>query len=208
MVSLLKGGLFFGAGYVGRILLHGNPWDSNAFELQICSIIIAPTLMCISIYLTMKHICQSIAPELSRVRPNLYPFIFVPADVTCLIVQAVGGSMAALGSNHGSKPNPSLTSAGNRTIIAGICLQVVSLLIFGTTFTDFFWRAWKFVSSLDASPEVTAQWHDKNFRIFSWAIVGAYLGILIRCIYRWVFGIQCAFSKMRSRLMKRRKTAS
>lgn len=29
-------------GYVGRILLHANPFDDTGFEMQICCLIIAP----------------------------------------------------------------------------------------------------------------------------------------------------------------------
>jgi hypothetical protein len=29
-------------GYIGRIILHGNPWSSAGFEIQICTLIMAP----------------------------------------------------------------------------------------------------------------------------------------------------------------------
>jgi len=30
------------AGYIGRIIMHSNPWNSSGFELQICTLIFAP----------------------------------------------------------------------------------------------------------------------------------------------------------------------
>lgn len=41
------------------------------------------------------------------------------------------------------------------------------------------------IRSDEAEPEATALWKDKNFRMFVYAVAGAYSGILIRCIYRY-----------------------
>ena len=29
-------------GYVGRLIMHGNPWDSVGFQMQICTLIFSP----------------------------------------------------------------------------------------------------------------------------------------------------------------------
>ncbi|KAK4144529.1 RTA1 like protein-domain-containing protein [Dichotomopilus funicola] len=168
------------AGYGARIPLTDNPWNNHAFETQIVAIILAPTLLCISVYLTLKHVCLALNPALSRVRPRLYPFIFVPMDVSCLLVQAIGGSLAA----SGARTNYVMTQHGNRCIIAGIVLQVVVLGFFGITAGDYLVRVKKWVNSPEATPEALAIWKDKKFRLFVYAVGGAYTGILIRCIYR------------------------
>lgn len=95
--------------------------------------------MCISIYLTLKHVCLSLNPALSRVRPRLYPFIFVPLDVSCLLVQAIGGALAA----SAAKKDLKMVQHGNRCIIAGIVLQVVVLLFFGASAGDYWLRVKK-----------------------------------------------------------------
>lgn len=52
--------------------------------------------------------------------------------LSCLVVQAVGGALAASaggGQSHGAidvKPNLKMMDAGNKTIVVGICLQVAS----------------------------------------------------------------------------------
>ncbi|KAH8681085.1 RTA1 like protein-domain-containing protein [Xylariales sp. PMI_506] len=170
------------AGYVARVQLHANPWNQSAFETQICAIILAPTLICISIYLTLKHAVLSLNPSLSRIRPRLYPAIFVPADVSCLILQAIGGGIAA--SAGSQSQNPKLLLAGDRVIIVGIALQVVVLLSFGLMAADYFRRAAPWLRSPEADPAAAALWRDRNFRFFFYAVSGAYSGILIRCIYR------------------------
>ncbi|KAK3389297.1 RTA1 like protein-domain-containing protein [Podospora didyma] len=175
------------AGYASRIPLSTNPWNKEAFETQICAIILAPTLVCISIYLTLKHVCLSLNPSLSRVRPHLYPFIFVPLDASCLLVQAIGGALAATA----GYTNYALLQHGNRAIIAGITLQVIVLLFFGATALDYYLRVKRWIGGASrtpensaADPEAVALWRDKKFRAFIYSVAGAYCGVLIRCIYR------------------------
>ncbi|KAK8051594.1 hypothetical protein PG993_002979 [Apiospora rasikravindrae] len=180
--ALAAGCILEFVGYIGRVQLSSNPWNDKAFQTQICCIILAPTLICISIYLTLKHVTLSINPEISRIRPKLYPLIFVPADVSCLILQAIGGGIAA----SAGKNNPSLLLQGDHVIIAGIALQVAVLGFFGIMSLDYFIRARSWIKKGGASPEVLQLWNDKKFRMFVYAVAGAYTGIFIRCIYRIV----------------------
>ncbi|KAK0715493.1 RTA1 like protein-domain-containing protein [Lasiosphaeris hirsuta] len=168
------------AGYAARIPLSSNPWNKHAFETQICAIILAPTLVCISIYLTLKHVCLALHPALSRVRPHLYPFVFVPLDVSCLLVQAIGGALAA----SAGYDDAAMLRHGNRAIIAGITLQVVVLLFFGTVAGDYYVRVRGWVRSERAEGEVVRLWRDGRFRAFGCAVTAAYAGILVRCVYR------------------------
>ncbi|KAK4175924.1 RTA1 like protein-domain-containing protein [Triangularia setosa] len=168
------------AGYISRIPLTSNPWNKKAFETQIVAIILAPTLLCISVYLTLKHVCLSLNPTLSRIRPRLYPFIFVPLDISCLTVQAIGGALAA----GGAVSNIRLVEHGNRAIIAGIVLQVVVLGGFGGVGGEYLLRVKKWITSGEAGAHAVELWEDKRFRRFGYAVSGAYMAILLRCIYR------------------------
>ncbi|KAL1888818.1 hypothetical protein Sste5346_009296 [Sporothrix stenoceras] len=173
------------AGYASRIPLHANPWNKDAFETQICTIILAPTLICIGIYLTLQHVCLALCPALSRVRPTLYPWLFVPLDVSCLLVQAAGGALAA----SAGYTNTKLLNAGNRLIIAGIVLQVVVLALFGVASLDYYIRVKKYIQGRDPhglqpTEAAVTLWNNKRFRIFGVAVSIAYACILIRCIYR------------------------
>lgn len=173
------------AGYAARVPLHANPWNQQAFETQICAIILAPTLICIGIYLTLQHVCLALCPALSRVRPTLYPWLFVPADVSCLLVQAAGGALAA----SAGYTNTTLLNAGNRMIIAGIVLQVIVLALFGVASLDYYVRVKTWIAGRDAkgrqpTEAALALWANKRFRTFAVAVAVAYVCILIRCIYR------------------------
>ncbi len=45
------------------------------------------------------------------------------------------------------------------------------------------WFADRILSD-EADPDALALWNDRKFRMFVYAVTGAYSGILIRCIYR------------------------
>lgn len=167
-------------GYLARLKLSDNPWDSTAFQAQICTIILGPTVICISLYLTLKHITVAVDPSVSRIRPALYPLIFVPADVSCLILQAIGGGLAV-----GARwTNTTMLRHGNRLILAGISIQCVVLGLFGALCLEYFYRARRRVRAGESSPVTYAVWDDRNFRLFCYALLGAYIGIFVRCIYR------------------------
>ncbi|KAF6805020.1 RTA1 like protein [Colletotrichum sojae] len=167
-------------GYVGRVLLHDNPWNKDAFQMQICTIILGPTFICAGIYLTLKHVSQNLNPTLSRIRPRLYPLIFLPADLTCLIIQAIGGGLAAAA----GQTNKKLLDGGNQAIIAGIVLQVIVLMLFGVAGADYWIRLRRWARTPDADADALALWHRKKFRLFIYGIAGAYACVMIRCIYR------------------------
>lgn len=109
-----------------------------------------------------------------------YPRIFLPADLSCLIVQAIGGGIAAAAGNDDKK----LLDGGNNAIIAGIVLQVVVLGIFGGLGLDYYLRVRKYMATPEADPQALAVWRDAKFRRFGYAVMGAFAAILIRCIYR------------------------
>ncbi|KAL2185775.1 RTA1 like protein [Thermothelomyces heterothallicus CBS 203.75] len=171
------------AGYIGRILLSKNPWNDGAFKLQIVAIILGPTLICVGLYLTLKHAVLALNRSLSRFKPRLYPLFFVPADVSCLVIQAIGGGIAA----SAGRDKYDLLQHGNRTIMAGIVLQVVVLAAFGALGADYLFRTGRSFKSGAVAPEHragAALWATRKFRIFLWAIGIAYTTLLIRCIYR------------------------
>ncbi|AEO67493.1 uncharacterized protein THITE_2116369 [Thermothielavioides terrestris NRRL 8126] len=183
-IAVTAGCILECVGYVGRTQLSTNPWNDTAFKTQIVAIILGPTLICIGLYLTLKHTVTALNRSLSRVAPRVYPLFFVPADVSCLVVQAIGGGIAASAGYNNYK----LLQNGNRTIIAGVALQVVVLGAFGLMAGDYLFRARRYFRQPAAvAPEFrsgAALWADRKFKMFLWAMGAAYALLLIRCIYR------------------------
>lgn len=167
--------------------MHYNPWSSPGFKLDLVCIILAPTLICAGIYLTLKHVARTVGPDFSRITPRLYTWIFIPFDIFCLCLQGVGGGVDAAASNQ-NPINLKTLKTGNDIIIAGIALQVVNLVVFGLLSLDFFFSAMKYFKQPAQKSRKSANaqiWFSRRFRVFCSAIACSYAGILVRCIYRY-----------------------
>lgn len=163
-------------GYVGRIMMHSNPWSNAGFEMQICCLIIAPSFFAAAIYLTLKDMVRAIGPQYSPIKPILYPWIFISCDLLSLILQGAGGGTAA-------SANTTKTSAdGGHIMLAGIVFQVA-------TFTFLYILLGLYIKNLRQNRHTmtTSQLsilHSKNFKVFAWGVFIASVAVYLRCIYR------------------------
>lgn len=185
--------------------MHYNAWSDSGYKMDLVCIILAPTLVCAGVYLTLKHVARTVGPNFSRITPRLYTWIFIPFDIFCLLLQAAGGGVDAAAADE-TPVNETTLKDGNNIMIAGIALQVVNLMVFGLFSLDFFRSARKHFRSPE--PKVrdspSAQiWFSRRFRVFCAAFVADYVGILIRCIYRLVFAFAHCSSCLVSHLADR-----
>ena len=176
---------FFGClgetiGYVGRILLHSNPYSSTGFEMQITTLILSPAFLSAAIYLTLKHITLAFGPEHSRLKPKYYTWIFICCDIFTLALQGAGGGIAA------TAKTVSEQKIGNDLLMAGIVLQVVILLAFATATADFLLRLRRALKTTKAtfSPEAHSLLSDNKFQLFIPGLVLAFITVFTRCCYR------------------------
>lgn len=185
MLAVGLGILGEGLGYIGRIQMHKNPWSRSGFELQICCLVLAPSFLAAGIYLTLKHFVNHYGPELSRLKPNRYPWLFIGCDLGSILLQAAGGGLAASAGNK-VPTNTAMLNAGDDIIIAGIAFQVVTMFIFGLLATDFFFKFQRKQRKSLAEKQEGAEKDKYNtrLRIFTFAMAFAFLTIWIRCIYR------------------------
>jgi hypothetical protein len=175
-------------GYGGRLMMWKNPWDSDGFKMQICCLVLAPSFLAAGIYLTLKHLVLYCGPEHSRLKPRLYPWLFIGFDFGSIILQALGGGIAAAAGDHAAKPR--LLDVGNGLIVAGIATQVATMGVCGLLMLDFFIRFHRAKKSPSRSND--SEWEknstdpkaSRNFRIFCWSIATAFLTTFIRCVYR------------------------
>lgn len=163
-------------GYIGRIIMHSNPWSSVGFEMQICCLIIAPAFVSAGIYLTLRGIVLTLGTQFSRLRPNYYTWIFISADLLALILQGIGGGIAA------SATTETMRDTGSHLMLAGIVSQVFSLLIFGAFTINYFWCVAKRRQEL--TPEAAVVLNSRSFKLFAAGIVIAFITIITRCLYR------------------------
>ena len=120
---------------------------------------------------------NTLGPQYSPLRPNLYPWIFISCDLLSLILQAAGGGTAAT-----AKGNHQLAIAGGNVMLAGIVWQVFTLIIFAGLCGEYFRRVYVHRYNLDAS--ATAVFNSTNFRLFLVAISIAFTTIFTRCVFR------------------------
>ncbi|KFA79601.1 hypothetical protein S40288_01061 [Stachybotrys chartarum IBT 40288] len=167
MAGMVLGCICEMIGYVGRILMWDNPFSFNAFMIQIVCLTIAPVFFTASIYVTLSKAIIYFAPELSRFKPQLFYWIFIPLDVICLILQAAGGALST--DSDGSN------DTGVTISMVGLILQVVVLFAFIVAFSDYMIRYFR----------------ARGFSGFEWRLKAFFAGlstaallILGRCIFR------------------------
>lgn len=182
-------------GYVGRILLHDNPFDDVGFNIQICCLIIAPVrisesrgerdsamadsiqaFLAAAIYLTLKHVVLTVGEQYSRLPAKYYTWIFILCDLFSLILQGAGGGLAATADTDSS------AATGNNLMMAGIVFQVFTLLVFGVLAGEYASRAYQRRS--EWSQSVVNLVSSMRFKLFVGSLLTAYTVIFIRCVYR------------------------
>ncbi|KAF2242873.1 RTA1-domain-containing protein [Trematosphaeria pertusa] len=178
MIALVLGCAGECAGYVGRVLLHNNPYDETGFQIQIVLLIFCPAFLAAGIYLTLKHVVLSFGEEWSRLRPSWYTYIFIACDISSLVLQSVGGGVAATADDSDRKA----LDAGTDIMIAGIIWQVIVLVVFAAFATEYAIRTYRRRDQLSAS--ASSLLSSMRFRLFAASVIVAYIGILIRCVYR------------------------
>ncbi|KAF2226233.1 RTA1 like protein-domain-containing protein [Elsinoe ampelina] len=176
MTGLLLGCITQSIGYVGRVMMHSNPWDENAFTIQITCLILGPAFISASVYLTLKHFALALGREKSLLRPEWYTWVFITADIVSIVLQAVGGALAS------SAETEVESDRGGNIMLAGIAWQVVSLAAFGVLGLLYAFRVWSRRAGMTAGQEGLVR--SKRFRAFVGAVMLAYTTIMVRCIYR------------------------
>ena len=176
MIALCFGCLGEAIGYIGRIMLHNNPWDGNGFDIQICCLIISPAFLAAGVYLTLKYLVLTIGRDYSRIPAKYYTWIFILCDLLSLILQGAGGGIAATANTNSTQ------KLGNDLMMAGIVFQVVTLLLFATLTSDYIYRAY---SNRSTFTQATVNLlSSMKFKLFAGAIFLAFLTIFTRCVFR------------------------
>lgn len=138
---------------------------------NIVCLTIAPVFYTASIYVTLSKAIVHFDPSLSRFKPQLFYWIFIPFDVVCLILQAAGGAMSSegAGSEGGSE------NVGVDVSMAGLALQVIVLTAFIVVLSDYMIRYFR------AHGTSSFTWRES---VFLTGLSAAIILILARCAYR------------------------
>jgi hypothetical protein len=163
-------------GYIGRLIMHNNPWSQTGFKIQIVCLILSPSFLAAGIYLTIKHLVIHFGPQYSRLKPSLYTWIFITADAASILVQAAGGGIAA-------GEQVELIKVGNSIMVAGICVQVATMAVCGLVAADFFFRRYRSRQAQTNLDDPMTR-STPGFRFYVGAASVAFITVFIRSVYR------------------------
>ncbi|KAH8662208.1 RTA-like protein [Xylariales sp. PMI_506] len=163
-----------------------NQSDMNGFLIQICCLTIGPAFMAAGIYFCLQMIVNVFGAGNSRLRPQLYPRIFIPCDVLSLILQGAGGGLASVASQQGDFATLKI---GDYIMIAGLAFQVFTILTFIALTIDFIIRTVQRrktlgAVALDQDPILRRIRNSFMFKACLVALSVATIAILWRCTFR------------------------
>ncbi|KAJ6782871.1 hypothetical protein PWT90_07965 [Aphanocladium album] len=154
-------------GYIGRILMWKNPFGFPGFMLQVIFITGGPVFFSAAIYITLSVTIEQLAPQLSRLRPVIFYWIFITADIICIVLQASGGALSTV--SYGA------SETGVKLALAGLAAQVIFLFAFSICFFDYMIRYYK----SNSTPPMTSK-----LRTCFCFLALAFVCIFGRCCYR------------------------
>ncbi|KAJ7226233.1 RTA1-like protein [Mycena rebaudengoi] len=94
-----------------------------------------PTPLAAASFIVLGRIINRLGPVYSRLSPKLYTILFLWCDIVSLVVQAVGGGMAATAVNENRDP-----TRGGNIILGGIVFQMVTITVYVLCATEFLLR--------------------------------------------------------------------
>ncbi|KAJ5995647.1 RTA1 domain protein, partial [Penicillium waksmanii] len=179
MVAMSAGLILEVLGYIGRIMMHSNPFEFNAFLLYLICLTIAPAFFTAAIYICLGRIVIIYGENISRIRPRTYTIIFVTCDIIALILQAAGGAITAMADSD----QQDLSDMGVNIMIAGLAFQVASLTLFIAMASEFALRVRKAPEEMRNAftASIRCGW---KWRAFLFSLAAAVLTIFIRSCFR------------------------
>ncbi|KIK14901.1 hypothetical protein PISMIDRAFT_687620 [Pisolithus microcarpus 441] len=123
--TVILAGILEVLGWSARLWSSINPTLLTPFEIQLVGTILAPTPFLAANFLVLGKIIEQLGSQYSRLSPKLYTLIFCAFDVICLIIQAVGGAMAADEVNQNQNPDN-----GGNIMLVGVAIQSCGMALY------------------------------------------------------------------------------
>ncbi|WWC63054.1 uncharacterized protein I303_105653 [Kwoniella dejecticola CBS 10117] len=115
---------------------EGGVWFSefNAYIIQICCLVIAPTFFSAANYILFGRIIANAGPTYTSLHSQSFSVIFVIADIACLVIQGAGGGIA------GTADDSAGSDMGAYIMTGGVILQLVVTILFTILFVEWIIR--------------------------------------------------------------------
>jgi hypothetical protein len=145
--------------------------------MQSLLILLGPALFAASIYMTLSRIIRATQNESLALLPMRWQTrLFVWGDVLAFLTQMLGGGLQAVGTL-------SFLHAGEKIILAGLFMQIVSFGCFIATSTVFHRRCRKHPTAASMSPSLP--WENMMITLYVVSLL-----IMLRSVFRVVEYIQ------------------
>ncbi|KAK0635776.1 RTA1 like protein-domain-containing protein [Bombardia bombarda] len=172
-------------GWAARTWSAKCPYNGDAFLMQITTLIIAPTFFAAAMYVLLGTLITLLGRDTSMMSPKLYTIIFCTCDVISLVVQAVGGALAA----DAADKIDGDTKQGTNIMVAGIVFQLFTMTVFAVLVMDFLRRVYK-RERHDKRGNQGASALSRPMKLVLAALFVAFVVIYIRSVYRTIELVQ------------------
>ncbi|KIJ91270.1 hypothetical protein K443DRAFT_686178 [Laccaria amethystina LaAM-08-1] len=169
------------AGWSGRLWSHFSVYLDPPFQLQICATIIGPTPLLAANFVIFGLIIQRLGASYSRLSPKWYTILFCTCDVISLVVQGIGGGLAATAVPNGRDPR-----TGGNIMLGGIIFQLVTITVYSACATEFYIRYFKRRPIRLDSGDATHGLFDGRIKVMSLALAFNTTCLFIRAVYRTI----------------------
>lgn len=176
-VALFRGigTLFEIIGYIDRCKLPLNPWNIDAFKLQLTMLILGPSLIAAALSISLKHMVIHYGAEASILKPRLYPWILLGLDVVSIAIQVVGAAVS-------SSDDPETKDTATTILTLGVALQAANMLFCGGLMVLYWVRLRKDGGTQLCAGDALTKGKDQRLEFSIYGSVVAY--VIVRCIYR------------------------
>ncbi|KAF8212657.1 RTA1-domain-containing protein [Mycena galopus ATCC 62051] len=179
--SAILAGALESVGWGGRLWSALKPNMFEPYEIQIVCTIMGPTPLAAANFIILGRIINRLGPIYSRLSPRLYTILFLCCDIVSLVIQAIGGGMAAQAVNKHLNP-----AKGGHVMLVGIVFQMVTITAYVFCASEFLLRYIKNrpLGRVAASvPDVTTPL-SRNMQTLIGALVFNTTCLFIRAVYR------------------------
>ena len=201
-VAFICTGILEVLGYIGRTWSHQDTGLMDPFLLNMICLTIAPVFTMGGIYYQLAKLLEVYGAKFGLWRPIIYSYVFIASDIVSLAIQAAGGGTAGMAVSEGDG-----TEEGTHIFVAGLALQVFSMLVFIFLWFHFLYQVYiktrmqhaqttRFSWSLLKISQEEIDYlyapgyrhmrlpNRATFHYFPLAMTGAVLTVFTRCVYR------------------------
>lgn len=133
-------------------------------------------------WISHRYSVSALRPDISRISPRTYMYIFIPCDVLSLALQGAGGGLSSVAAQNNES-----TETGSGIMQAGLSFQVFTMTLFMASCAEYafrYRRAQRKTGDVHPSNSVTGLgW---KFKLFLYSLALATITIFIRSVYRVV----------------------